>query len=53
MNSRREPVITEGPRPRSTREEPTVTTPLLVANAYADLSAELEDWGPREGADVR
>lgn len=29
-----------------------MTTPLLVANAYADLSAELEDWGPRQGADV-
>lgn len=28
-----------------------MTTPLLVANAYADLSADLEDWGPRVGAD--
>jgi uncharacterized cupin superfamily protein len=29
-----------------------VTTPLLVANAYAELSAELDDWGARAGADV-
>jgi uncharacterized cupin superfamily protein len=29
-----------------------VTTPLLVANAYAELSADLEDWGLRDGADV-
>jgi uncharacterized cupin superfamily protein len=29
-----------------------VTTPLLVANAYADLSAELDSWVPRAGADV-
>ena len=29
-----------------------MTTPLLVANAYADLSAKLEDWGPRTGADT-
>jgi uncharacterized cupin superfamily protein len=28
-----------------------VTTPLLVANPNTDLSAELEDWGPRAGAD--
>ncbi len=29
-----------------------MTTPLLVANAYAELSTDLEDWGPRVGADV-
>lgn len=29
-----------------------MTTPLLVAHAYAELSTDLEDWGPRVGADV-
>ena len=29
-----------------------MTTPLLVANAYAELSAARVDWGPRVGADV-
>lgn len=29
-----------------------MTTPPLVANPAADLSAELEEWGPRAGADV-
>ena len=28
-----------------------MTSPLLVANAAAELTAELEDWGPRAGAD--
>jgi uncharacterized cupin superfamily protein len=28
-----------------------VTTPSLVANAPTDLTADLEDWGPRAGAD--
>ncbi len=28
-----------------------MTTPHLVANAPTDLTADLEDWGPREGAD--
>lgn len=28
-----------------------MTTPLLVANSAADLDADLEDWGPRTGAD--
>jgi uncharacterized cupin superfamily protein len=29
-----------------------MTSPPLVANAAADLSAELGDWGPRVGADT-
>jgi uncharacterized cupin superfamily protein len=28
-----------------------VTTPSLTANAQAELTAELDDWGPRAGAD--
>lgn len=28
-----------------------MTTPSLVANVPADLTADLEDWGPRAGAD--
>ncbi len=28
-----------------------MTTPLLTANASTELHADLEDWGPREGAD--
>ena len=28
-----------------------MTTPLLVANDSAELTAELDDWGPRTGAD--
>ena len=30
---------------------PTVTTPPLTANAKAELTADLDDWGPRAGAD--
>jgi len=29
-----------------------MTTPLLVATPGADLTADLEDWGPRGGADT-
>jgi uncharacterized cupin superfamily protein len=29
-----------------------MTTPHLVATAGSELSAELEDWGPRAGADT-
>jgi hypothetical protein len=29
-----------------------MTTPPLTANLAAELTAELEDWGPRAGADV-
>ena len=29
-----------------------MTTPLLTANVSAELTADLEDWGPREGADA-
>ncbi|MEO8106138.1 MAG: cupin domain-containing protein [Actinomycetes bacterium] len=28
-----------------------MSAPPLTANAQAELTAELEDWGPREGAD--
>lgn len=28
-----------------------MTSPLLVANAATELAGELEDWGPRVGAD--
>lgn len=28
-----------------------MTTPLLVATSAADLDTDLEDWGPRTGAD--
>ena len=28
-----------------------MTTPPLTANAQAELTAELDDWGPRSGAD--
>lgn len=28
-----------------------MTTPLLVANAHAELTSDLEEWGPRAGAD--
>ena len=38
------------PRPMS-REETPVTTPPLTANTQSELTAELDDWGPRAGAD--
>ena len=28
-----------------------MTAPLLVATPHAELAADLESWGPREGAD--